>query len=109
MILPRYRHSRPPGVSVLARESRDLCPATPKRRLPFAACSIWPAYARVGGACSAFFAGAALSPHRAAAALRATSVRFSGVSFVIRAFAPRRPSATAAGFFLFAIEVPFPA
>lgn len=41
---------------------------------------------------------------RAAAAVFATSLRFSGVSFVSRAFAPLLPSATAAGFFLFAIN-----
>ena len=41
--------------------------------------------------------------HRAAAAVLATSERFSGVSFFIRAFALLLPSATAAGFFFFAI------
>jgi len=40
---------------------------------------------------------------RAAAAFRATSERFSGVNFFNLAFAPRRPSSTAARFFLFAI------
>jgi hypothetical protein len=52
----------------------------------------------------AYFPFAGLSFQRAAAAVRATSERCSGVSFVIRAFAPRLPSATAAGFFLFAIN-----
>ncbi len=42
--------------------------------------------------------------HRAAAALRATSERFSAVSFFNRALPPRLPSATAAGFFRFAIN-----
>ena len=42
-------------------------------------------------------------PHRAAAAFFATSVLFSGVSLTSRALAPRFPSATAAGFFRFAI------
>jgi hypothetical protein len=43
-------------------------------------------------------------PHRAAAAVRADSLRSSGVNFRTVAFPPLRPSATAAGFFLFAIE-----
>lgn len=42
--------------------------------------------------------------HRAAAAVRATTLRCSAVILVSRAFAPRLPSATAAGFFLFAIS-----
>ena len=41
---------------------------------------------------------------RAVTAILATSERFSGVSFFIRAFALRLPSATAAGFFRFAIN-----
>ncbi len=41
---------------------------------------------------------------RAFAALRATSERFSGVSFLSLAFAPRFPSETAAAFFFFAIH-----
>jgi hypothetical protein len=49
--------------------------------------------------------GPRLSFHRAAAAVRATSERFSGVSFFSRAFAPRRPSSTAALFFFLAITI----
>ncbi len=50
---------------------------------------------------SAFFFAFA---QRAAIAFLATSERCSCVIFDMRAFAPRRPSATAAGFFLFAIQ-----
>ena len=49
-------------------------------------------------------AAAGLSFHRARAAVRATTLRCSAVILVSRAFAPRLPSATAAGFFLFAIS-----
>ena len=41
--------------------------------------------------------------HRAAAAMLATSLRFSGVIFFRRAFPPRRPRATAAGSFRLAM------
>ena len=39
-------------------------------------------------------------------ALRAIALRSSGVSFFMRAFAPRRPSSTAALFLRFAISFP---
>jgi hypothetical protein len=40
---------------------------------------------------------------RSLAAFLATAERCSGVSFAMRAFAPRRPSCTAAAFFFFSI------
>jgi hypothetical protein len=42
--------------------------------------------------------------HRAAAAIRATAARFSGVCVFSLILAPRFPRATAAGFFRFAIN-----
>jgi hypothetical protein len=43
--------------------------------------------------------GLCAAAHRARAAFRADSLRSSAVIFRTRAFPPRRPSATAAGFF----------
>jgi hypothetical protein len=44
------------------------------------------------------------SPQRAAAALCASSFRRAGSRFFLLFFPPRRPNATAAGFFLFGID-----
>src|ERR1035438_2193129 len=50
-------------------------------------------------------AAAGLSFHRAAAALCASSVRCSEVRFALLFLPPFRPSATAAGFFFFALAI----